>query len=533
MPTFFHHLLTLTAARSPESTALYLKDSQLSYAQLNQQISIMASHLSNQGLKPNQRIAVYLPKQFETITSFFAASLAGGVFVPINPLLKSAQVSYILQDCLASVLITSLSRFKQIQSSINDISSIKKIILTDCISEQTPAGCLCWNDLISNNLNPNLNPNSNTTTIEKQKHDVAAILYTSGSTGSPKGVMLSHNNLITGAKSVSQYLENDSKDKLLAVLPFSFDYGLSQLTTAFISGASVVLMEYLLPRDVIRAVAKHKITGLAAVPPLWIQLSELDWPKEAQQSLRYFTNSGGAMPQTTLNNLIQKLPSTSPFLMYGLTEAFRSTYLNPKEISNRPTSIGKAIPYAEILIINSQGKECQAGEEGELVHLGELVSLGYWNAPEKTAKHFKILPMGIKTKPTNEIAVWSGDTVVKDEQGFLYFVGRKDDMIKSSGYRISPSEVEDCVYQHGSVSEVAVIGISHPNLGQAVVLVVVPIDEDSFNKQELLKHCQKNLPNFMQPKSIQLKQMLPRNPNGKINRKWLAKEFAELFKPVK
>jgi len=217
--------------------------------------------------------------------------------------------------------------------------------------------------------------------------DMAAILYTSGSTGQPKGVVLSHINLIEGAKSVADYLDNTAEDKLLAVLPFSFDYGLSQLTTAFLSGASVVLLEYLMPRDVVNAVARYQITGLASVPPLWIQLAELDWPKEASNSLRYFTNSGGAMPGATLSQLMSALPDTAPYLMYGLTEAFRSTYLHPDEISNRPGSMGKAIPNAEILVINQRGKICQSHEEGELVHKGVHVAMGYWQAEEKTAKN--------------------------------------------------------------------------------------------------------------------------------------------------
>ena len=305
MPRLFHHTLTKTAANHPHNLALQHKKSDLTYQQLNQQVSQITGQLTHLGLKLNQRVAIYLPKQIESVVTYFATSKAGGVFVPVNPLLKGAQVKYILEDCEVSFFVTSLSRYQQMQSYFDDVNSVTNIILTDCTAEQTPEGCICWQQLMAESYELAL--------PQRISQDIAAILYTSGSTGNPKGVVLSHGNLIAGAKSVAEYLNNHSQDKLLAVLPFSFDYGLSQLTTAFIRGASVVLMEYLMPRDVIRAVAQYQITGLAAVPPLWVQLAQLDWPDEAKKCLRYITNSGGAMPQATLTELIQKLPQTQPF----------------------------------------------------------------------------------------------------------------------------------------------------------------------------------------------------------------------------
>jgi len=511
-PELFHQTLTHSAKNTPDATALVYKNAEFSYHQLQQKSKLMASQLVQHGLKVNQRVAVYLPKQPEAVTSFYAVSIAGGIFVPINPLLKAPQVEHILKDCDVSILITSKSRYNQLQDKL-DLTQLNKIILTDCSVDDTPEKMLCWDGLMNNknSLNQIIFP-------RKITQDIAAILYTSGSTGKPKGVVLSHDNFIAGAKSVASYLENNSNDRLLAVLPFSFDYGLSQLTTAFISGASVVLMEYLLPRDIIKAIEKYQITGLAAVPPLWIQLSELEWPEKTTQSLRYITNSGGAMPQAILNQLMEQLPKAKLFLMYGLTEAFRS------------------IPNAEILVINEQGKICANDEPGELVHRGPHVALGYWNAPEKTTKRFKPLPQPLANGLVPEIAVWSGDQVVKDSEGFLYFIGRQDDMIKSSGYRISPSEIEDCVYQHTSVSEVAAIGVPHPRLGQAVLLIIKPSDvikshqTDDFDESVILKHCKNHLPNYMQPQAIQLKDSLPRNPNGKINRTLLIEEFSDLFR---
>jgi acyl-CoA ligase (AMP-forming) (exosortase A-associated) len=360
--------------------------------------------------------------------------------------------------------------------------------------------------------------------------DMAAILYTSGSTGKPKGVVLSHRNIVEGAKSVSTYLQNTADDRILAVLPLSFDYGLSQLTTSFLVGATAVLHNYLLPQDVIRALARERITGLAAVPPLWIQLAALDWPESIDDHLRYFTNSGGAMPTATLAELRKRVPKAKPFLMYGLTEAFRSTYLPPEEVDRRPTSMGKAIPNAEILVVREDGTECAAGEPGELVHRGALVSMGYWNDPEKTAERFKPLPGQPKGLPITEMAVWSGDTVKKDEEGFLYFVSRRDEMIKTSGYRVSPTEIEEVVYKSGLVAEVAAFGVAHPGLGQAIVLVAQQVDGKPADTRALIDACKAHLPAFMIPQHVEwLDCALPRNANGKIDRKTLSTERTDLF----
>ena len=358
--------------------------------------------------------------------------------------------------------------------------------------------------------------------------DMAAILYTSGSTGKPKGVVLSHRNLVTGAISVSRYLNNRPDDRILAVLPLSFDYGLNQLNTAFYTGATAILMNYLLPRDILTTVKQEQVTGLAAVPPLWAQLAQLDW-KDAQ-SLRYITNSGGAMPRATLAHLRSALPDTQIFLMYGLTEAFRSTYLPPGEVDKRPDSMGKAIPNAEVMVLREDCSHCAPGEPGELVHRGPLVSLGYWNDADKTAACFRPLTPRQSGLTIPELAVWSGDTVRMDDEGYLYFIGRRDDMIKTSGYRVSPTEVEEVIYATEKVAEAAAFGVPHPTLGQAIVVVAVPRTGFALDRDVLQSACKQHLPAFMQPALIELRQTsLPRNPNGKIDRKMLAGEFQQAF----
>jgi len=273
---------------------------------------------------------------------------------------------------------------------------------------------------------------------------------------------------------------------------------------------------------VVETVDRERITGLAGVPPLWIQLSEQTW-KHARR-LRYITNSGGVMPQQTISALRRALPQVEIYLMYGLTEAFRSTYLAPEQLESRPDSIGKAIPNAEILVLRSDGTACQPNERGELVHRGALVAMGYWNDPLRTAERFRPLPDSGGT-PIPELAVWSGDTVRMDEEGYLYFIGRSDEMIKTSGYRVSPSEVEEVAYATGMVVEAAAFGIPHPLLGQAIALVAVG---DELDSAELLAAFKRALPAYMVPALLEVRtQRLPRNPNGKVDRRLLALELEE------
>lgn len=521
MVHLLHELIFQSADRIPDKEALVYSSNRISFATLAGNVQSSAAAMLALGLDRSERVAVYLEKRPETVSALFGAAAAGGVFVPVNPLLKPEQVAYILRDCNVRILVTSADRLKLLADVLPQCHDLHSIIVTGP-AEGLPLlpglNILSWEDAMGE---------AGTSPHSRIDGDMAGILYTSGSTGKPKGVVLSHRNLVAGANSVAHYLKNDSDDRILSVLPLSFDYGLSQLTTAFQVGATAVLMNYLLPRDIVNIVEQEKITGLAAVPPLWIQLAQLKWPDET--SLRYITNSGGAMPRATLDLLRGSLPSTAIFLMYGLTEAFRSTFLPPDEVERRPDSIGKAIPNAEVLVMREDGTRCAVGEPGELVHRGALVSLGYWNDHEKTAERFKPLPSS-SDLPIPELAVWSGDTVRMDEEGFLYFIGRRDEMIKTSGYRVSPLEVEEVVYGTGLVGEAAAIGVPHPMLGQAIVLVVTPRDASPLDADSLLAACKLHLPAYMVPSRIECRESsLPRNPNGKIDRKLLAQAWQDTF----
>ncbi len=526
MPISLDQLLTESANRASHCPAIAHKKNTWNYGELAKHVRQQAQALLGLHLKPQQRAAVYLPKQLETVTSLLAISQAGGVFVPINPVLKAPQVAYILNDCNVQILITSKSRLQNLASALENCPDLHTIILVEDLPDQNlpiTQTVLGWQTFLDS-------ANPQATIPSAIDTDMAAILYTSGSTGKPKGVVLSHRNLITGAQSVSAYLTITATDRLLAVLPFSFDYGLNQLTAALLQGACCVLLDYLLPRDVIKILESQHITGLAAVPPLWAQLAALDWPASINTHLRYMTNSGGKMPKSVLTSIRQKAPDSQFFLMYGLTEAFRSTYLPPEQIDIRPDSMGKAIPNADILVVREDGSACAPHEPGELVHRGSLVAMGYWNDPAKTAERFKPAPNQLAALPLTEIAVWSGDTVTRDEEGYLYFVGRKDDMIKTSGYRVSPTEIEEVIYASGLAKEAAAIGIEDDNLGQAVLVVLSPENPGDFQEQALLAICKAQLPNFMVPAKIEIMSLLPKNPNGKIDRKALVQQFANLFK---
>ena len=523
--TLLHELVASAADRCADAKALTAGNETLSYAQLQSQVARCAAGLIGLGLKRGERVGIWIEKRVESVIASFAAPAAGAVFVPVNPLLKADQVGYILRDCNVRVLVTSPERLALLHDALRACNDLRDLVLTDTDASAAvpaPVRATPWSTLLA------AAPRPGHRVIDT---DMAAILYTSGSTGRPKGVVLSHRNMVAGAKSVAAYLGNHAGDTLLAALPLSFDAGFSQLTTAFHAGARVVLLNYLMPRDVLKAMERERVTGLTAVPPLYIQLAQLEWPAAVNGTLRYFANTGGRMPRETLALLRTRAPAAKPFLMYGLTEAFRSTYLAPEEVDRRPDSIGKAIPNAEILVLREDGSECVPDEPGELVHRGALVGMGYWNDAEKTAERYRVLPTGVGGREAGlqlpEVAVFSGDTVRRDAEGFLYFIGRRDEMIKTSGYRVSPTEVEEVLYATRLIGECAAFGIDHPVIGQAIQVVATPpAGASRIDIAALLGECRTRMPAYMVPATVHaVPGPLPRNPNGKIDRKLLATQW--------
>lgn len=524
--TLLHHLIKHTAANAPERIALTHGQDSLSYGDLSALVDQFAAGLMQLGIQRGERVGIYLEKRFETVVASFGAPAAGAVFVPLNPLLKPEQVTHILRDCNVRLLVTSVERLSLLKDVLPCCEDLRHVLVLDSEQAVGNVGFLAitpWSQAL------NQPATAGHRVIDT---DPVGFFYTSGSTGKPKGVVLSHRNMVAGAKSVAGYLENTSDDIILAALPLSFDAGFSQLTTAFHVGARVVLLNYLLPRDVMNAVVREKITGLTAVPSLYIQLAQLPWPESVTRHLRYFANTGGRMPRETLDKLRRHFCETKPILMYGLTEAFRSTYLPPDQVDRRPDSIGKAIPNAEILVLREDGSPCAPNEPGELVHRGALVGMGYWNDPEKTAERYKPLPVNAPGREFGlvlpEIAVYSGDTVRMDEEGYLYFIGRRDEMIKTSGYRVSPTEVEEVLYATQLVGECVAFGVDDDRLGQAIQVIATPPVGGALDGSALLAECKSRMPAYMVPAGIEVRDgPLPRNPNGKIDRKTLAAAWVE------
>ena len=507
------HLLRNSAQRAPEKEALVHGDERLTYGEVARRTSGLATALRAHGVRRGERVGIYLEASVPQVISIFGVSQSEGVYVPINALLHPEQVMHIARDCGMKALITTPAKAHALAEILPQISSLEFLVLSGegdapvlslptyrleemCAADpQTP-----WRE----------------SSIEK---DLAAILYTSGSTGKPKGVMLSHANVVAGSRIVSTYLGITEKERILAVLPFSFDAGMNQLMTAFEKGGTLVLINFTFAREIVQVLLKERITGLAGVPTLWSLLAQPNstLSKQPMSDLRYITNTGGAMPQAVLKVLREVLSTTKIFLMYGLTEAFRSTYLPPEELDRRPTSMGKAIPDTEILVLNEKGQLCKPGEPGELVHRGPTVSMGYWNRPEDTARALRPNPLLPPELGDCERVCYSGDVVKMDEDGFLYFIGRRDTMIKSSGFRISPTEVEEVLFQTGKLRGAAVIGVPDEVLGQVVKAFVVARDGEPLDTDALLAICSEKMPRYMVPKFIDIMPELPKTSSGKVD----------------
>lgn len=492
----------LARCGAPDTAALLIGDRVTTFAELDAGVGRLASWLLEQTGGPGERVASWSAKTRLASLMPLAAARAGLIHVPVNPLLKGPQVAHILSDSGAKLLVTNGARAEMLGGDLPDECVVQDLKVGEEVIDSGGQGL----------------PLS-----IAEPDDLAAILYTSGSTGRPKGVMLSHANLWLGAESVASYLKISPEDRVLAVLPLSFDYGQNQLLSSWHAGAAVAPLDYLTARDVVKAVARHRATTLAGVPPLWVQLVEAEWPADTTAHLKRLTNSGGALTPSLIDAMRATFPNADIYPMYGLTEAFRSTYLDPKFVADHPTSMGRAIPHAEILVCRPDGTVTADEEPGELVHCGPLVARGYWQDEERTAQRFKPAP---RASEYGGMAVWSGDTVRRDANHLLYFVGRDDAMIKTAGNRVSPTEVEDVAVASGLIFEAVAFGVPDPRLGAAIVLIVRGKDGVA-DAEGLATYLRQNLPNFMQPQTIEWRGELPRNPNGKLDRVAIAADWAK------
>lgn len=433
----------------------------------------------------------------------FACWRIGAVAVNVNVQWTLAQLNYVIGDAGARVLLSDARRATELGASGRH--TLERVIVKgDCPAY---AGFERWPSARSA---PRMKP-------RVLDSDLAAILYTSGSTGAPKGVMLTHLNLLLGARSVARYLGMRPSDRVLSLLPFSFDYGLNQLLTTFLLGARLVLAPISMPSEVVKLLVKEEVTGFAAVPPVWLQVVRyLQEVKTALPALRYVTNSGGKIPEPTLRAMPKVFPGAEIFLMYGLTEAFRSTFLKPERFAEKLGSIGQAIPDAEVFVVVAGRGLAGPGEEGELVHRGSLISRGYWNKPDATAEKIRVCPE-LRPLIGEEKVVYSGDTVRVDADGDLWFVGRADSMIKSMGFRLSPTEVEEIVHRSGLVREVVAFGVDDELAGQ-VVHICAGNDGAPLDIEALMNHCRAHMPHYMLPRAIHgWPGEMPRTASGKID----------------
>ncbi|WP_265563130.1 AMP-binding protein [Sphingomicrobium arenosum] len=474
----------LTRFGAPEAPALELGEEVLTYGAMEQAVGRLARWLIDEGLAPGDRVASYGGKDMVTCLMPMAAARAGLVHVPINPVLKARQVAYILADSGARLLLANELRARSVDSDV-PVSWIDPLALEGAgmgASDHDPDG-------------------------------LVALLYTSGSTGAPKGVMLSHANLWLGAEAVADYSAITPETRTLAVLPLAFDYGQNQLLATWRGGGCAIGFDYLLPNDVKKAVLRHRANYLGGIPPLWHQLVALDWG-EAGRELRTLTNTGGHMSEPLYRQLKESFPQARVHLMYGLTEAFRAASLDPDLADTHRGSVGRAIPHAELMVVREDGSPCNPGEEGELVQAGPLVAQGYWQAPEKTAERFRPAPAHSRYGGT---AVWSGDRFVRDEEGLLYFRSRADAMIKVSGNRLSPTEVEEVALGAAGVREAVVTAMPDAALGGAIVLHVVGDGDDAA----LMSHFRRAAPSHFLPRHILWHDVFPKGATGKVDRKAL------------
>jgi acyl-CoA ligase (AMP-forming) (exosortase A-associated) len=511
-----HDLLAKNIPSNTGRTALVFKGEAITYGELAKRVESTAAWLHAAGVRRGDRVGIHLPKSFEEVVATFAVARIGAVFVNINYSWTTSQLEFIVKDSGSTVLFTDARRAKVI-AELPVVTELKHVI----VNGDAPAAknMVSWKGF-EEKVCPIADP-----AID---HDLAGLLYTSGSTGKPKGVMFSHGNIVLGARIVAKYLSNTAEDRVLSLLPLSFDYGLNQITTMFLVGGSVALQLVSLPAEIVKTVATNDVTGMALVAPSWVQVVRyLEEAPTKFPKLRYLTNSGGKIPLGALEKMPSLFPGVEIFLMYGLTEAFRSTFLPPHLFKSKMGSIGRAIPNTEIFVVDPEHGICGPGEQGELLHRGGLISGGYWNNPAATEEKIKV-NKHLRPLIGEEKVVHSGDLVRLDEEGYLWFVSRLDTMIKCSGYRLSPTEVEEILSRHDRIVETIAFGVDDEELGQVVHVAVGIEANGGFDLEEVHRFCVKNMPNYMVPKKIYtITGNMPRTSSGKIDRPTVIKQCLE------
>ncbi len=507
-----HEFLTNSAKRTPEHTAVVVGERRLTYAEVDAQSSAMACALVDAGLQRGDRVAVFLDNRPETVVAFFAALKAGGAFLPINPTTRQRKLCHLLAHSESSFVVTDRRRSNLILNSESSLPELRGIIGVG----GTPELPARWQSFDFEELATGVADADLPGVIDA---DLAAFIYTSGSTGEPKGVMHTHASLVSAFTSITTYLENTSDDVILSVLPLAFVYGLGQVFTAFRVGATVVLENSMMyPAEVLQHAVDEGATGIPFVPTIAAMLLQQDLDSFDLSKLRYMTNAGAALPAVHLDALRQKLPDVKLFNMYGQTECIRASYLPPEQAHIRNRSVGKGIPNQEVYVVNERGERVAPGEPGELVVRGSQLMRGYWKMPEKTAE--KLRP---GDRPGSTVLM-TGDLFTTDDEGYLFFVSRQDDIIKTRGEKVAPKEVEEVLYRLDAIAEAAVVGAPDPILGEAVKAVLVLKEGAVLERRDVLRTCSQELEDFMVPKIVEFRDSLPKTDSGKIRRNALAAE---------
>ena len=501
----------------PDKVALICGNERLTYSEINQRADRLAAALIDMGIKRQDRVVIFLDNSAESVISVFGILKAGAVFAMVSAGMKAKKLNYILKDCGACILITQSTKSRVVAEAATDAPGLLHMIWTGALPQLPTTGgsvisAHLWDDLFSSPgaLPSGLRPRC----IDI---DLACIIYTSGSTGEPKGVMSAHCNMAAAAESIVEYIGNVEDDTILNVLPLSFDYGLYQVLMAFLFGGAVVLEKsFLYPYKILEKAVEEKATGFPLVPTMAALLLQMeDLSKFDFSRLRYITNTAAALPAAYIRKLQALFPHVKIFSMYGLTECKRVSYLPPDQLDKRPESVGIPIPNEEVFVLDDNGNEVPPGVVGELVVRGSNVMQGYWNAPEETEKRYR------PGRYRGETLLYSGDLFKRDEEGYLYFVGRRDDMIKTKGERVSPKEIEIALCEMDGVTEAAVIGVSDEIFGQTIKAFVVVKRGVNITEKEVIGYCVKNLEPFMAPKHVEFLESFPKSPSGKIDKKQL------------
>jgi|WetSurMetagenome_2_1015567.scaffolds.fasta_scaffold14512_2 long-chain acyl-CoA synthetase len=514
-----HEFLEKSAARLPEKDALVAGAERIAYGELDRSANRLAHALRALGVRYGDRVAVLLDNSPETVISIFGILKADAVFLVVNPTTKTDKIRYILNNCRATALVTHAAKWRSVERAVSAVPSLKAVVLAGKSLRGGDAGgdarfggeVVAWSEALS--AQSGEAPPRKAIDI-----DLAALIYTSGSTGNPKGVMMPHRNIVSASTSITTYLENRESDVVLDVLPLSFDYGLYQVLMAAQYGGTVVLEKsFLYPYAVINLIKSERVTGFPIVPTIsaiLLQMEELG--KERFEHLRYISNTAAALPVSHITGLRKVFPGVRIYSMYGLTECKRVSYLPPEELDRRPTSVGKGMPNEQVYLVDENDRVIdEPNVAGELVVRGANVMPGYWELPEETAKMLR------PGRLPGEMVLYTGDLFKMDEEGFLYFLARGDDIIKSRGEKVSPKEVENALYSIDGVVEAVVAGVPDEVLGEAIKAYVVLKKGATLTEKDILARCAASLEDFMVPKYVEFRDELPKTSTGKITRKGL------------